>query len=418
MKLETKSAGLLLCLTLMLQGCGGMGGDTATSGTGGGNAGNGNSGSTISSVAASQNGATGITLSWNAVTGASGYNVYRATSANQALQAMTKLTSSPIAYGSVPYYDTGLTPATSYYYKVTWIANSAENTAPETSATTAARSTLIHMGGAMQGNPLTLTNKASTVASGFSTPSYITTDGTNVYLTEQGTRSVLKVNPTTGTSTVLLGNGSCTAALCNPRGITADGTSLYIVDQNGGTTTTGGVYKIDLATGTSSTFVGSGLYLPTVITTDGVNIYVGDFNGIKKYDIATGTPTTLSTTSVRDLTTDGNYLYTINGNAIQKVDMVTGAITRYAGTVTVSGQKDGVGGQATLASPYCLTSDGTSLYVTQWTGLASLPLRKIDIATATVSTISSATSSIGITTDGVRIYNVNNASSAVLNKLE
>lgn len=416
MNLGIIGLGLLLSMAMMLQGCG-AGAGTDSNGAGGSNPGNSN---IISSVTATQNGSTGITLSWNAVTGASGYNIYRASSANQALAAMTKVNSSPITYGSVPYYDTGLTHTSTYYYKVTWITSGTENTSPETNATTATRSTLVQMGGAIQGNPLTLTNKVSLVASGFSTPSFVTTDGTYVYLTEQSTRSVLKVNPANGVSTVLLGNGNCTAALCNPRGITTDGTYLYVVDQNGGTTTTGGVYKIDLATGTSTTFVGSGLYLPTVITTDGVNIYVGDFNGIKKYDIATATKTILTTTQVRDLTTDGNFLYTINGNAIQKVDMVTGTITLYAGTVTVSGQKDAIGGLATLASPYCLTSDGTSLYVTQWVGagFASLPMRKIDIATATVSTISGVTSAIGVTTDGTRIYNVNQAGSGVLNKLE
>lgn len=414
MKLGITGSGLLLCMALVLQGCG-AGADS--NGTGSSNSGISN---TISSVTATQNGSAGITLSWNAVTGAIGYNIYRSTTANQALVAMTKVTSSPITYGSVPYYDTGLTPATTYYYKVTWIINGTENTAPESSGTTAARSTLVQMGGAIQGNSLTLTNKVTAVASGFSTPSFVTTDGTYIYLTEQGTRSVLKVNPATGISSVLLGNGSCTAALCNPRGITTDGTYLYVVDQNGGTTTTGGVYKINLSTGTSTTFVGSGLYLPTVITTDGVNIYVGDFYGIKKYDIATATQTILTTTAVRDLTTDGNFLYTINGSAIQRVDMVTGTITLYAGTVNVSGQKDGVGGLATLTSPYCLTSDGASLYVTQWVGagFASLPMRKIDIATATVSTITSVASAIGVTTDGIRIYNVNQAGSGVLNKLE
>ncbi len=414
MKLIKNGAGVLLCMAL-LQGCGSGAG---SGGNGGGNAGTSNS--SIKSVTATQNGSSGITLNWDAVTGATGYNIYRATTANQALAAMTKVTGSSITNNSVPYYDTGLTPATTYYYKVTWITNNTENTAPETSATTATRSTLKQMGGSIQGNPLTLTNKVSLVASGYSNPSHITTDGTTVYLTDQGTRSVLKVDPVTGISTVLLGNGTCAAALCNPRGITTDGTSLYVVDQNGGTLGQGGIYKIDPTTGTSTTFVGSGLYLPTVITTDGVNIYVGDFYGIKKYDIATATQVTLTTTSVTDMTTDGNYLYTIKGHAIQRVDMVSGAISLFAGTVNTSGQKDGVGGLATLSNPQYLASDGSSLYVSQWIGVgfSSLPMRKIDIATATVTTISSVTSALGVTTDGTRIFNVNNAGSGVLNKLE
>ena len=63
---------------------------------------------------------TSVTLAWNAVTGATGYNLYRSASSEGPYE---KLAASPIAV--TRYTDTGLTPDTTYYYKVSAI-NAAE----------------------------------------------------------------------------------------------------------------------------------------------------------------------------------------------------------------------------------------------------------------------------------------------------
>jgi hypothetical protein len=140
-------------------------------------------------------------------------------------------------------------------------------------------------------------------------------------------------------------------------------------------------------------------------------LYVGDFAGLKKINLSTAAVTVLNATSVQDLTTDGTSLYTINGNAIQKVDPVTGVISLYAGTVgtsTTSATNDGIGGAATFFHPNSIACDGTSLFVTQWigAGFANLSLRRIDIASATVSSITSVSGAVGIATDGSKIFYV------------
>ena len=403
MKTSNRFASIFVSLLFLLNGCGGSSGGSG-----------GNSASLApTNVSATRNGATGITIGWSPVSGATGYYAYRSNTANQLASAMTKVNLTPVAYGSLPFYDTGLTSGTTYYYKVTSIVGGAETPSLEVSAVTATASPLTQMGGSLQGNPLTLTNSISMAASGFSSPSFITTDGNYVYVTDQGTRSVLKVDPGTGVAAVMLGNGTCGVSLCSPRGLVTDGTNLFIVDETGGGN--GSVVKIVLSTGVASTFISTGLYLPTSIKTDGVNLYIGDFYGIKKVNIATSAYSVLTTTPIHDLTTDGNYLYVLNGNAVQKVDMVTGTTFLYAGSVVNPGSADGIGGLASLRSPYCITSDGTSLYVTQFiSSLNSLPVRKIDIATATVSTISSVTFALGITTDGVRIYDTTEVASGLV----
>ncbi len=163
----------------------------------------------------------------------------------------------------------------------------------------------------------------------------------------------------------------------------------------------------------ASTFV-TDLNMPTAITTPGTYLYVADFSGIKKITIATAAVSVLTASTGQDLTTDGTSLYLLNGNAVEKVDMVTGAITLFAGSVANSGQADGVSGAATFTLPYAITSDGTSLYVSQNVSTSSLPLRKIDIASATVSTLTSATAGLGVTTDGAKLYYV---TGTMLNKL-
>ncbi|MDE2417344.1 MAG: fibronectin type III domain-containing protein [Burkholderiales bacterium] len=69
-------------------------------------------------AAAVANGADNITLNWSAVPGARGYNVYSSTSANVSLVAGNKLTTTPVATAG-GFSVTGLSPSTTYYFKVT-----------------------------------------------------------------------------------------------------------------------------------------------------------------------------------------------------------------------------------------------------------------------------------------------------------
>jgi uncharacterized repeat protein (TIGR02543 family) len=81
--------------------------------------------STPTSVSASAQSSSSITVSWGSVSGASSYYVYRATSYNG---SYTQITST----SNTSYTDTGLSPNTTYYYKVSaW--NSAYGEGPQSS---------------------------------------------------------------------------------------------------------------------------------------------------------------------------------------------------------------------------------------------------------------------------------------------
>lgn len=268
-------------------------------------------------------------------------------------------------------------------------------------------------GGNIQGNALTLTGVTSQAATGFTSLGHITTDGTNIYATDAGV--VQKIDPATGSVTLLLGaQGTCTATLCNAKGITTDGMSLYVVD------TQGRIIKIDIATGANSVLT-TGLSMPTgAITTDNHNLYVAELSGIKIIPISTSTAPTWGASSVlntvqaaQDITTDGINLYFINGNAIQKADIATGAVTNLAGAVGVVGSTDGVGGAASFRMPWAIATDGTNLYVTQYNS----GIRKIAIASATVTTLIYPTLTdaySGTVTDGRALYYAN----GTLNKMQ
>jgi hypothetical protein len=135
----------------------------------------------------------------------------------------------------------------------------------------------------------------------FWSPSGITTDGSNLYVTDDGNHLIRKVIIATGEVTTLAGSrgtaGSAdgtgiAAAFSTPRGITTDGRYLYVAD-SGHT-----IRKIVLATGEVTTVAGSAgnsgftdgtsnaakLSNPEGITTDGAFLYVADRdnNSIRK----------------------------------------------------------------------------------------------------------------------------------------
>ncbi|TAJ78353.1 MAG: hypothetical protein EPO42_07975 [Gallionellaceae bacterium] len=101
------------------------------------------------------------------------------------------------------------------------------------------------------------------------------------------------------------------------------------------------------------------------------------------------------------VTTDGSYFYVADylNNAIRKIDPVTKAVSVFAGSPAgTSGYADGVGTAALFFRPYDITSDGASLFVTEFNGCM---IRKIDIATATVSTFAGQSGVCGPSTDGI-----------------
>ncbi|SVC78579.1 uncharacterized protein METZ01_LOCUS331433, partial [marine metagenome] len=135
-------------------------------------------------------------------------------------------------------------------------------------------------------------NGTGTLAS-FYNPRGITTDGTNLYVAEYGNHLIRQIVISTGVVTTVAGTGSSgsvndngtAASFYAPTGITTDGTNLYVADGSNSL-----IRQIVISTGVVTTVAGTGssgssngtgtaasFYIPTAITTDGTNLYVGDY---------------------------------------------------------------------------------------------------------------------------------------------
>ncbi|MEK6792140.1 MAG: hypothetical protein AABY45_10640 [Deltaproteobacteria bacterium] len=221
------------------------------------------------------------------------------------------------------------------------------------------------MGGAIQVGPLNLTTVVTTLAgtagslgsadgtgsvARFYNPYGITTDGTNLYVADSDNHTVRKIVISTGVVTTLAGtagslgsaDGTGSVARFNyPYGITTDGTNLYVADTFNHT-----VRKIVISTGVVTTPVGTAGSLgssdgtgsvarfsyPYGITTDGTNLYVADFSN----------------------------------HTVRKIVISTGVVTTPAGTALSFGATDGTGPVARFYNPIGITTDGTNLYVADY----------------------------------------------------
>jgi hypothetical protein len=232
----------------------------------------------------------------------------------------------------------------------------------------------------------------------FSQPMSITFDGTYYYVADYANNMIRKID-SSGKVTTFAGNtsgtsgsgdGTGTAAyFYHPMGITTDGTYLYVADTGNHTirkivintqvvSTIAGVASsagsID-ATGSSARFNS-----PWEITTDGANLYVAD---------------------------TGNYI-------IRKIRLSTYAVSTIAGSSGKSETVDGTYTNARFVQPTRLTMEGSNLYVVDYNGYGNSAIRKVVIATGTVSSFAGGSNTNpttklfghlgGITTDGTNLY--------------
>jgi DNA-binding beta-propeller fold protein YncE len=182
-------------------------------------------------------------------------------------------------------------------------------------------------------------------AARFNGPSGITTDGTNLYVADKFNSTIRKIVISTGMVTTLAGtagiqgssDGTGSAAtFYNPHGITTDGTNLYVTDYWNDT-----IRKIVISTGVVTTLAGSStpggcegtdgtgsaarFCHPTGITTDVTNLYVADGGiGVRKIVISTGVVTTLAGSAnffgpTYGITTDGIVLFVTDGSTVKKI---------------------------------------------------------------------------------------------------
>jgi sugar lactone lactonase YvrE len=257
-------------------------------------------------------------------------------------------------------------------------------------------------------------------------PTVLLLDSRNLYIADRLNNRVRRVDLATGIITTLAGTGvagfggdggQATAAQLNsPRGLSLDSGNLYIGDSGNNR-----VRRVDLATGTITTFAGTGvagfggdggpataaqLNNPFGVTIASGYLYIGDYgnNRVRRVDLATGAITTFAGTGAAGFSGDGGpataaqlntprflavgsgYLYVSDtGNyRVRRVDLATGTITTFAGTGVAGFAGDG--GPATAAQfsiPLGLAVDSGNLYIAD---PANMRVRRVDLATGTITT--------------------------------
>jgi len=177
----------------------------------------------------------------------------------------------------------------------------------ESKSSSSSSGTTSQMGGSRQGVELSLSTAVTTVAgtgssgsangtgtsASFYNPIGMTTDGTNLYVGDTNNHLIRQIVISTGVVTTVAGTGSSgsangtgtSASFSLPYGITTDGTNLYVGDGLNHQ-----VRQIVISTGVVTTVAGTGdngssngtgtaasFYYPLAITTDGTNLYVGEY---------------------------------------------------------------------------------------------------------------------------------------------
>ena len=245
-------------------------------------------------------------------------------------------------------------------------------------------------------------------AARFNSPTGITTDGTNLYVADTGNKLIRKMVIATGEVTTLAGGGTSwpvidgtgtAARFLYPRGITTDGTNLYIADTFTTTirrvvTATGEVTTLAgfchqaqngscVGYGTPGVGVGASFLGPADITTDGTSLYLLDGEQLlwkispssgtlaamtSATAVVTGLDSVTTTSGIRftGLACDGPTLYISDGFTVAKINLATyapgQALTTIAGEI--AGSANGVGIAAGFSLATGMTTDGTSLFVT------------------------------------------------------
>jgi sugar lactone lactonase YvrE len=241
----------------------------------------------------------------------------------------------------------------------------------------------------------------------FAVPAGITSDGYRLYVADTGNKTIREIYIAGGLVTTIAGAAGMSGSIDNiigtdarftsPKGITTDGTDLYVTDSISNT-----IRKINITTNEVTTFAGDAsqpagsvdgigdaarFNFPQGIVTDGVDLYVADTGNktIRKINITTRQVTTLAGTAgaigandglgalarfrtPQGISSDGTYLYVADGNSnnsIRKISMTTGEVFTLAGHITPQGDSaDGKGAIAGFYDPIAITTDGLHLYVT------------------------------------------------------
>jgi sugar lactone lactonase YvrE len=233
--------------------------------------------------------------------------------------------------------------------------------------------------------------------------------GNVLYSVDRTGNRIRKIDLATQQVSTLAGSGlsgstdgtGTEASFSYPWGMTTDGTNLYVTDYN-----SSALRKVEIGTGKVTTLVSSGMTQPVGITYLDGKLYVADRTGqkIRVVNPVTGVFTTLpgTHTSLQGVTTDGTSLYISLNKAIKKVDPVTGDSTLLAGSTTTAGFADGPAADARFNNVYQMVHQGGYLYIAD---LSNGRVRKISTATGMTSTVAADLGGpIGLALVGGAIY--------------
>ncbi|MFL2808424.1 MAG: Calx-beta domain-containing protein, partial [bacterium] len=277
-------------------------------------------------------------------------------------------------------------------------------------------------------------------ASGFNQPRFVTSDGTNLYVSDTDNHVIRKVVIATGAVSIFAGsigapgpdNGTGAAArFKNPQGIVTDGTNIYVADNGNHVIRKIVIASAEVTTiagvaggpGSSDSFDQSGPTTPKFngpkgITFVGTSLYVSDAGNhtIRRVSTSSGHVGTIAGTAGAAGWTDGNgqsakfdmpygmtsvgsdiYVADHENAVIRKIDTLSSVVTTFAGTAGDHNTANGQGTSAKFKGPTGITTDGMNLYVTEHAGKV---IRKIVISSKEVTTIAGSGTSGSNDADG------------------
>lgn len=375
-----------------------------------------------------------ITLSWAAVTGAVSYNVNRATAAGGtstvagSTSALTFVDVSGTVGSKYFYTITAVNAA-----GASVVSSEVSETVcrlmggalqARVLTFTSANANVSTFAGSTSGFGGLIDGTGTTAR--FSQPQGMTTDGTFLYVADYVNNAIRKIDPATGAVTVFAGSttglGGSTdatgtaARFLRPYDITSDGTNLFVTDYDNCTirkivissavvTTPAGTVGL-CSTPVDGTGSAANFARPQGITTDGTNLYVTENTAVRKVVIATGAVTTFAGSTnvtvghtdavgtaarfnnLEGITTDGTNLYVVDQyyGDVRKIVISSATVSTMAGdyTAVTAGSVDGTGTAARFNKPFGITTDGTNLYVVEQYGDV---IRRIVISSAAATTL-------------------------------
>ena len=227
----------------------------------------------------------------------------------------------------------------------------------------------------------------------FSSPSAITSNGSDVWVANSGgtssNPSVTKINATTGVVTPITNS-----SFQFPTGIVADGSVIWVADAVGGTSGNGSVEEINATTDAVTEINNTSFESPWAIASSGADVWVANQSGgtsgngsVSEINTTTGAVTQINDPSFNSpsaIAADATHVWVANsaggslGNgSVSQIDIASGAVIQI--------------NDVSFNNPNGISADGTNVWVANLNGGASGSgsLSKIEASNGAVIDINS-----------------------------